>query len=105
MKLFTFMSALLLSVCVVFPSFAENSVQSSTLPESQSSLYELKVNINTASEEELALILTGVGEDKAKRIVEYREEKGRFASADELANVSGIGPALVEKNRAKIEID
>lgn len=56
------------------------------------------IDINTATQEQLAL-LTGVGPAKAAAIVEYRENNGPFASVDDLAKVSGIGPATVEKNR------
>jgi len=56
-----------------------------------------KVNINTASIEEL-VTLPGVGPTLAGRIVEYREKAGQFASVDELLNVKGIG----EKNLDKI---
>jgi len=56
-----------------------------------------KVNINTASIEEL-VTLPGVGPTLAGRIVEYREKTGQFASVEELLNVKGIG----EKNFEKI---
>lgn len=55
------------------------------------------VNINEASAEEL-MTLKGIGETKAKAIVDYRNENGRFSSVQELTNVSGIG----EKTLAKI---
>jgi competence protein ComEA len=57
-----------------------------------------KVNINTASVEQLTT-LPGVGPKLAARIVEYRQKSGAFRSAQELINVKGIG----EKNFAKIE--
>lgn len=57
------------------------------------------ININTATAEELAEFLPGIGEIKAKRIVEYREASGGFDSVDELLNVSGIGEKTLEKLR------
>jgi competence protein ComEA len=57
-----------------------------------------KVNLNTASVEQLAT-LPGVGPKLAARIVEYRQKSGTFRSTQELINVKGIG----EKNFAKIE--
>ena len=57
-----------------------------------------KVNINTASVEQLTT-LPGVGTKLATRIVEYRQKSGSFRSTQELMNVQGIG----EKNFAKIE--
>lgn len=56
------------------------------------------IDINTATTEQLSL-LTGIGPAKAEAIVEYREANGPFGSVDDLAKVSGIGPATVEKNR------
>ena len=57
-----------------------------------------KVNINTASVEQLTT-LPGVGPKLAARIVEYRQKSGTFRSPQELMNVKGLG----EKNFAKIE--
>ncbi len=63
----------------------------------------LNVNINTSSVEELVL-LNGIGESKAKAIVEYRESNGMFKVIGDLTNVKGIGPKLVEKNRANLSL-
>lgn len=60
------------------------------------------VNINTASAEEIAAALNGVGLSKAEKIVEYREQNGPFAHIDELVNVKGIGLRTVDKNRDAI---
>ena len=68
-----------------------------------SSLLFAAVNINTATEAELAS-LNGVGEAKAAAIVKYRETEGLFKSVDDLANVKGIGQATVDKNRADLTV-
>ncbi|KAF1009373.1 MAG: hypothetical protein GAK28_00010 [Luteibacter sp.] len=60
------------------------------------------VNINTADATALAHALDGVGLSKAKAIVAWREANGDFESADQLADVKGIGPSLVERNRDAI---
>ena len=65
---------------------------------------EITVNINTATAEELSALLVGVGDKKAKEIVDYREKNGEFSSADSLVNVKGIGEATVEKNRERIQL-
>lgn len=57
-----------------------------------------KVNINTASAEQLAT-LPGVGPKLAARIVEYRSKAGSFRAPQELLNVKGVG----EKNYTKLE--
>ncbi|TVS11690.1 MAG: ComEA family DNA-binding protein [Wenzhouxiangella sp.] len=63
------------------------------------------VNINSATAEELAEALTGVGHARAEAIVAYREENGPFGHIDELVNVSGIGLATVDRNRDRIALE
>lgn len=62
-----------------------------------------KININSATVSEL-MTLEGIGEVKAKAIVEYREAHGDFNSVDELTRVSGIGSKTLEKNRDRITV-
>ncbi len=61
-----------------------------------------KININTANAEQIASAMSGVGDSKAKAIVEYRESHGKFKSIDSLENVDGIGEKTVEKNKDNI---
>ena len=60
-----------------------------------------KVNLNTASINELTA-LKGIGEKKAQAIVDFREKQGKFTTVEQLADVSGIGPATLEANRDMI---
>lgn len=60
------------------------------------------VNVNTASAEEIADNLKGVGLSKAQAIVSYREENGAFIHVDELVNVKGIGVRTIDQNRGMI---
>ena len=53
------------------------------------------ININTATIEELKTI-NGIGESKAKSIIEYRSNVGKFKSIEDLKNVDGIGDTLYE---------
>lgn len=55
------------------------------------------VNINTADVEKLCT-LSGIGEAKAKAIIEYRNENGKFYSVYDLENVSGISRKTIEEN-------
>lgn len=62
------------------------------------------VNINTATAEELAQGLTGVGPAKAQAIIQYREMHGPFANPADLGKVKGIGPSTLEKNLSHLEV-
>lgn len=63
-----------------------------------------KININTASAEELTQ-LQGVGPKYAAKIVEYREQKGPFASPEDIMKIPGIGPATFEKNKELMVVE
>jgi competence protein ComEA len=63
-----------------------------------------KVNINTADAATLDRVLVNVGPSKAEAIVAYRKAHGAFRSAEQLAQVDGIGLKTVEKNREMILI-
>lgn len=62
------------------------------------------VNVNTASIEEIASALKGVGLTKAEAIVNYRNSNGSFKHIDELVNVKGIGIRTVDMNREVITL-
>ena len=68
------------------------------------SLVSFAVNVNTATAEEIAKELKGVGVAKAGAIVLYREEHGAFKSLKELTKVKGIGASTVDKNRENLEL-
>lgn len=55
-------------------------------------LNEIKININTATQIELEE-LPGIGTSTAYRIIQYRQENGKFSSIEDIKNVSGIGEA------------
>lgn len=81
-------------------------IKSNTQSSSTSSTNETntqKVNLNTATLEELQA-LSGIGESKAKAIIEYREKNGLFQTIEELMEVSGIGEALYEKVKNDIAV-
>lgn len=61
------------------------------------------LNINTASSEELTQ-LSGIGPALARRIVEWRDSNGRFASVEQLLEVSGIGAKTLEKFREQVTV-
>ncbi|WP_392560976.1 helix-hairpin-helix domain-containing protein [Orbus sturtevantii] len=88
------------SLFYAFSSYAE------PLGEQVDSIIESKtidqVNINQASAEDLAKNLNGIGLNKAKKIVEYREKFGPFVSIEQLKEVSGIGQSILDNNAGKL---
>lgn len=76
----------------------KNSEKKTTDSEEKSSD---KVNINTATKDEL-MTISGIGEAKANAIISYREEKGNFEKIDDIMNVSGIGQSLYDKIKENI---
>lgn len=81
------LASLVLTLALALPAFAAEPV-----------------DINTADATTLAEGLTGVGMNKAEAIIAYRDEHGPFASAEDLAQVKGIGDKLVERNRDNIVV-
>lgn len=64
---------------------------------------EQKVNINTATAEELKT-LPGIGDAKAADIIEYRQSTGGFQTIEEIKNISGIKDAVFERIKDKIVV-
>ena len=62
-----------------------------------------KVNINRADETTLQT-LDGIGEAKAKAIIEYRNKNGNFKTIEDIKNVSGIGDSVYEKIKDNITV-
>ncbi len=60
------------------------------------------VDVNSADAKTISAELKGIGMAKALAIVEYRKQHGPFKSADDLAQVKGIGLRTVEINRKDI---
>ena len=63
-----------------------------------------RVSINSASAEDLARAMNGVGLKKAQAIVSYREEYGPFKTVEDLKQVPGMGSSLVERNLAVLTL-
>ncbi len=62
-----------------------------------------KVSINNGSLEEL-MTIKGIGESKARSIIEYREKNGKFNSIEDITKVSGIGQSTFEKIKNYIKV-
>lgn len=81
--------------------YSFNSDKQESASRQESSITGL-LNINTASLDEL-LTLTGVGESKAKAIIEYRKEN-KFKSIEDIMKVSGIGQSVFDKIKEDITV-
>jgi len=62
-----------------------------------------KVNINTATVDELAS-LNGIGKAKAEAIVAYRATNGNFTTIADLSKVKGIGDKIIEKIKPDVTV-
>ena len=62
------------------------------------------VDLNTADVATLSRELSGIGEARARAIIEHRQRHGPFRSVDELALIRGIGPKTIERNRARMRV-
>ena len=62
-----------------------------------------KIRLNSANTEQLQQ-LSGIGEKKAEAILQYRQQHGKFKSIDELQNIKGIGPKLLQKNKDRLAL-
>jgi competence protein ComEA len=62
------------------------------------------VNLNTATLEELQL-LPGIGEARAKAVIEARKRRGGFQKVEDLLEVKGIGEAGLERLRPHVTLE
>ena len=69
------------------------------VPEARAATGESRLSLNTATERELELLVPGVGPVTAAKIIAARP----FESVEDLLDVSGIGPATLEKIRPYVK--
>ena len=62
-----------------------------------------KIDINTASEEEL-MTLSGIGDGRAADIIKHREENGKFSRIEDIMQVSGIGEKTFDEIKERITV-
>ncbi|WP_207848105.1 MULTISPECIES: helix-hairpin-helix domain-containing protein [unclassified Pseudomonas] len=90
---------------VAAPSVVPNTDNATMVSDTVATSPSEKVDLNGADAATLQKQLSGVGEAKAKAIVAYRDANGPFASVDELLEVKGIGKAILDRNRDKLEVN
>ena len=86
---------------IVVPKVGEEVTEIPAGGTSKEAAKDGKVNINTATVEELKT-LKGVGEKKAEAIIEYRKKNGSFKTKEDLMKVRGIGKKLFESFQERI---
>lgn len=79
-------------------------LDSTTDTYNSATLIDGRLNINTASKEELSM-LPGIGNGLSKRIIEYRDKEGPFEDIEDLTKVKGIGKKLLDNIRQYITTD
>ncbi len=96
--------ACFLSLLVI--SFSPLSIAADPVDISKSDapLLASKVDVNTATAENLAENLKGIGLKKAEAIVQWREKNGNFTHIDQLLEVKGVGQKIIDLNKSKINI-
>lgn len=87
-----------LVMCLSLPSLAKENVAPTA------EVKGIEININTAELDDLEKHLTGIGQTKAKRIIEYRKTHGAFTTIEQLKQVKGISQKIVELNRDVIRL-
>lgn len=79
---------------IICPDNSNDACEKSSISKEETKI-EGKININTASKEEL-MNLPSIGESKADKIIEYRKTN-IFNTIDDIKNVSGIGESIFNK--------
>jgi competence protein ComEA len=86
---------------VYVPRTGEAALPLASTGESAPSATSAKININTASVEELDR-LPGIGPSIAKAVIDYRTANGPFKQIEDINEVKGIGDALFAKIKDQI---
>lgn len=95
----------IVAACLSYPPLKQKSFSATYEAVFVSHMWnEDKVNVNTAPLEEL-MVLKGIGEVKARAIIDMRNEKGPFENAENLLKVKGIGEKTLEDIRPFICFD
>lgn len=63
------------------------------------------LRVNIASAERIDAFVAGIGPETARKVVEWREQNGPFASIDDLLAVDGIGKAVLSRARKTLTVE
>ncbi|NVJ51225.1 MAG: helix-hairpin-helix domain-containing protein [Gammaproteobacteria bacterium] len=92
------------AVFSVQPNAVFANSKSSMNASSAKAIVVAKVNINSATAEQIANGLTGVGLKKAIAIVKLRKQLGGFKRVEQILDVKGIGPAILNQNKQRLTL-
>ena len=92
MKMYPSLAALLLACVLAFAPLTQAA-------------QHLPININTATAEQIAEALDGVGEVRAAAIILLREQLGGFTNIEQLLDISGIGEDTLKRIRPVIVLE
>lgn len=92
----------LMTLLIVNPVFAAGDKEGAAKSSETVASME-KININQADVKTLKT-LKGIGKDRARKIIEYREENGPFQKIEDLMKVKGIGKKVFEQNKDVITV-
>ncbi|MEI6125431.1 MAG: helix-hairpin-helix domain-containing protein [Pseudomonadota bacterium] len=91
--LFIAVAAAVIMAFVVMPAMAQEAAKPA---KAKKPAVEGKVNINTATAEQL-MLLPGVSAKKAEAVIEHRTKNGKFKTLEDLMKVKGIKQKRVDK--------
>ncbi len=86
------------------PTIEEAQQMSHTTENESQTDWDGRVNINTASKEQL-MTIPGVGASRAESILAYRQDAGGFHSIEDVKNVTGIKDGIFQKMKEYITVD
>lgn len=79
------------------------AVQVTKIPTNEAVTVRQKIDLNKADLNQLVGSFKGIGEKRAKAIIEYREKHDGIKSLDDLTKIKGFGKNFVNTNREKLE--
>ncbi len=97
------LAALLKDEMVIYVPFIGEEVEDVVNVGLSTDVDHNRINVNTATSEELQLI-PGIGPAKAAAIIQYRDEHGRFEAVEDLVRVTGIGNKTMDSMREYITV-